>query len=167
MKLRPGLDPPDRPSGWEKWFELPAGADQIQAWAYDALSRRAFLLFGERRASMSQLTSVRFVTQARGFIEIPEPGDLRTVSGWAVLSNKRKPADMALLTCGDNHAIVAAAQPWQIRPDVARELGDARFLKSGWQFQLRPEKLPGGCELKAWAYDATANEAGLLADLRR
>jgi hypothetical protein len=71
---------------------------------------------------------------------------------------------MVVLTCGGENAIVAAAQPWQPRPDVARELGDARYLKSGWQIQVRPRG--PACALKAWAYDAAANEAGLLRDLR-
>jgi hypothetical protein len=73
---------------------------------------------------------------------------------------------MLLLTCGDNNAIVAAGQPWESRPDVVRELGDPRYLKSGWQIKVRPQKLPAGCVAKAWAYDAATNRAGLLRDLR-
>jgi len=155
------------PSGWEKWFELPPGADRIQAWAYDALSGRAFLLFGEQQISSAPPANLRFVPRARGFLDTVDPGDVLMVQGWAVLANQHKPADMTLLTCGDDNAIVAAGQPWEIRPDVARELGDARYLKSGWQIPVRPGKLPPGCEVKAWAYDAAANEAGLLPDLRK
>jgi hypothetical protein len=158
--------PSNNPAGWEKWFELPPSADRIQAWAYDARAGRAFLLFGEQRISSAPSANVRFAPRARGFLDTIDPGDVLMVKGWAVLLNQHKPADMTLLTCGDNNAIVAAGQPWQIRPDVVRELGDARYLKSGWQIPVRPEKLPPGCEVKAWAYDAAANEAGLLPDLR-
>ena len=147
---------------WEKWFDLPPGADRIQAWAYDALAGRAFLLVGDRQASTAPPTSIRFAFEARGFVDTVEAGDVATLKGWAVLLNEHKPADMVLLTCGDGNAIAAAGQPWQIRPDVARELNDARYLKSGWQITLPREKLPPGCEVKAWAYDAAANRAGLL-----
>jgi hypothetical protein len=155
------------PTGWEKWFELPPGADRVQAWAYDALAGQAFLLFGEQRASSAPLTNIHFVPQARGFVETVESSDVLTVKGWAVLLSQHKPADMVLLTCGDNNAIVATGQPWAIRPDVARELRDARYLKSSWQISVRPEKLPPGCEVKAWAYGDATNQAGLLPDLRR
>ncbi|HXA68458.1 MAG TPA: hypothetical protein VNV82_25065 [Bryobacteraceae bacterium] len=155
------------PTGWEKWFELPQGADRIQAWAYDALAGRAFLLFGEQRASGLPVTEVRFMGTARGFLDTVDSGDVLMMKGWAVLLSQHKPADMTLLTCGDNHAIVAAGQPWQIRPDVVRELGDGRFLKSGWQIAIPPGKLPQGCEVKAWAYDDALNEAGLLTDLTK
>ena len=87
------------------------------------------------------------------------------MKGWAVLLDKHKPADMVLLTCGDSNAIVAAGQPWAIRPDVARELGDSRYLKSSWEIPMRREKV-AGCEIKPWAYDSATNEAGLLPDLR-
>jgi hypothetical protein len=157
----------NNPTGWEKWFELPPGADRIQAWAYDALSGRAFLLLGEHRASGLPVTEVRFMGTARGFLDTVDSGDVLMLKGWAVLLSQHKPADMTLLTCGDNHAIVAAGQPWQIRPDVVRELGDGRFLKSGWQIAIPPGKLPQGCEVKAWAYDDASNEAGLLPDLRK
>lgn len=155
------------PAGWEKWFQLPPGADRIQAWAYNARAGRAFLLFGEQRISTSPPTNVRFAPRARGFLDTVDSGDVLMVKGWAVLLSQHKPADMTLLTCGDNNAIVAVGQPWQIRPDVVRELGDARYLKSGWQIPVRPENLQSGCEVKAWAYDAAANEAGLLPDLRK
>jgi hypothetical protein len=158
--------PSNNPAGWEKWFELPPGADRIQAWAYDALAGRAFLLFGEQRISSAPPTKVHFASKARGFLDTVDSGDVLVVKGWAVLLSQNKPADMTLLTCGDNNAIVAVGQPWQIRPDVVRELGDARYLKSGWQIPVRPEKLPPGCEVKAWAYNAAANEAGLLPDLK-
>ena len=104
---------------------------------------------------------------ARGFLDTVDSGDVLMMKGWAVLLSQHKPADMTLLTCGDNHAIVAAGQPWQIRPDVVRELGDGRFLKSGWQIAIPPGKLPQGCEVKAWAYDDALNEAGLLTDLTK
>jgi len=155
------------PSGWEKWFQLPPGAERIQAWAYSAIEGRAFLLSGEQRASSAPVMNIRFVPQARGFLETVEPGDGITVHGWAVLLSKHRAADMVLLTCGDNDAIVATGQPWQSRPDVARELSDGRYLKSGWQVSVRPERLPPGCDVKAWAYDDAAHEAGLLPDLRK
>jgi hypothetical protein len=151
-------------SRWEKWFELPPGVDRIQAWGYDALAGRAFLLFGEQQASKAPVTNVRFVQKARGFVETVERSDVLTVKGWAGLLDRHKPADMVLLTCGDSQAIVAAGQPWAIRPDVARELGDSRYLKSSWQIPVRPERV-AGCEVKAWAYDSASNEAGLIPDL--
>jgi hypothetical protein len=150
---------------WEKWFKLPPAADSIQAWAFDSLTSRAYLLSGAQRASSAPLTNVRFVPHGRGFLEEVEPGDPITVKGWAVLLNSHKPADMVLLTCGAEKEIVTAGQPWAIRPDVVRELGDSRYLKSSWQIPVREHKLPGACELKAWAYDASSNEAGLLPDL--
>jgi hypothetical protein len=152
-------------SGWEKWFELPAGADRVQAWAYDALAGRAYLLFGEQRTSNAPTMSVRFVPQARGFVEAVDTGEMVTAKGWAVLLSRHKPADMVLLTCGGSDAILAAGQPWAIRPDVVRELRDPRYLKSSWQVPVHRERVPPGCEFKAWAYDNATNEAGLLPDL--
>jgi len=152
-------------SRWEKWFELPPGADRIQAWAYDALAGRAFLLFGEQRAPQAPLASVRFLPQLRGYVDSAERSEVITLKGWAALLNELRPADIVLLTCGAGNAIVGAGQVWAIRPDVARALQDERYLKSGWQIPLRPEKLPAGCKLKAWAYDASTNDAGLLTDL--
>jgi hypothetical protein len=154
----------DSPSHWEKWFELPPGGDRIQVWAYDAISGRAFRLSDEYQATTAPPLAIRFGSQARGFVDAGKSRDASTLNGWAVLLNQHKPADMVVLTCGGENAIVAAAQPWQPRPDVARELGDARYLKSGWQIQVRPRG--PACALKAWAYDAAANEAGLLRDLR-
>jgi hypothetical protein len=156
----------DRPFAWEKWFKLPSGAERIQAWAYDALSGRAYLLAGEQRAANAPVTAVRFVPQGRGFVDAGELSEATALHGWAVLLSQHKPADMVLLTCGDNNVIVAAGQTWEPRPDVARTLEEARYLKSGWQIPITPEKLPAGCNVKAWAYDASANEAGLLRDLR-
>jgi hypothetical protein len=100
-------------------------------------------------------------------LETVESTEVTVVKGWAVLLSKHKPADMVLLTCGEGNAIVAAGQPWAIRPDVVRELGDSRYLKSSWEIPVRTDKLPPGCEIKAWAFDSASNEAGLLPDLRR
>ena len=162
----PSRDAPSRRSNWEKWFELPPGADRIQAWAYDALAGRAFLMSGEQRASNAPPTGIRFMTRARGFVDSGEFGSTVTLGGWAVLLDQYRPADMVFLTCGPEHAIVAAGQPWSIRPDVARELGDGRFLKSGWQIPVPARKIPPGCQMSAWAYDSTSHQAGSLQDLR-
>ena len=151
---------------WEKWFQLPSGANRIQAWAFDALAGQAFPMSAGKQASSAPLTNIRFVSDARGFLDTGQGTDALPFKGWAVLVNKQKPADQILLTCGDEHSIVATGQPWQPRPDVARELGDARYLKSGWQISLRPGQLPPGCAVQAWAYDAATNKAGLLRDLR-
>lgn len=166
MNARAGKNPADRAAGWEKWFELPRGAERIQAWAYDALGGRAFLLSGELSVSNAPLANVRFGGEARGFVDAGESKGALTLKGWAVLLNERKPADMVLLTCKQSNAVVAAGQPWEPRPDVVRELGNAIYLKSGWEIPVHPQKLPPDCVITAWAYDAATNEAGILRDLR-
>ena len=83
--------------------------------------------------------------------------------GWAVLLDRHKPADSILMTCMSDNSIVGVAQADLGRPDVPERLHDPRFLRSGWKMDVLPSKLPpGGCELKAWAFDGQKNEAVAL-----
>jgi len=152
---------------WEQWFELPAGADRIQAWGYDALEGRAYLLSGDRSASSATALKVQFKAGGGGVFENLAPGPVFTASGWAVLQQKHKPPDRVLLTCGAAHQVVASGAPSLERPDVARVLNDSGLLRSGWRISIAADRLTPECEMEAWAFDQEAGEAGLLSPAHR
>lgn len=85
------------------------------------------------------------------------------VYGWAILTNKGRPADNVIITYGDNNAVVAVAPVNVERPDVAKVLNNSAFTNSGWNISFDASTLPeGSLMLKAWAYDSEAREATQL-----
>ncbi|OKH25341.1 hypothetical protein [Chroogloeocystis siderophila] len=89
------------------------------------------------------------------------------VYGWAILTNKGRPADNVIITYGDNNAVVAVAPVNVERPDVAKVLNNSAFANSGWNINFDASTLPeGSLMLKAWAYDSEAREATQLTTTR-
>lgn len=83
-----------------------------------------------------------------------------TLSGWAVLSTKGKPADMVIITYGENNSLVAVFPINLDRPDVAKFLKNSTYNKSGWRGTFDPSIVPiGKVPIKAWAYDSASKKA--------
>jgi hypothetical protein len=79
-------------------------------------------------------------------------------SGWATLPNRKKSAEIVLLTYQDKKGkarIFAIGSVLQDRPDVAKFKRSEAFLTSGWAVTFSRDKLPRRreAELRAWAYD--------------
>lgn len=84
-------------------------------------------------------------------------------NGWAVLVNENKPADLVIITYGDNKSLVAVAPVNSDRSDVSKFLRKPSYKNSGWSTTVNPSNLPTGqVVLKAWAYNSTAKEANEL-----
>jgi hypothetical protein len=150
-------------AGWEQWMKLPAGAEWIQAWAYDAIAGRAFPLFNEARASAAPVASTIFKTDSGGAFDGVALGVPIQAGGWAVLWQKHRPADRVLLTCGAGNALIASGVPTIERPDVVMTFNDHRLSGAGWNIPIAVADIPRqGCELKAWAWDRQTAEAMLL-----
>jgi hypothetical protein len=149
--------------GWEQWVKLPAGAEVIQAWAYDAIDGRAFLLLNEARVSTAGVADIRFKTEDGGAFDGIAPGSPALAGGWAVLWQRHRPADRVLLTCGPGNALIATGVPWIERPDVVMTFNDYRLSGAGWSIPIAAGNVPPqGCEVRAWAWDGSYNEAMLL-----
>jgi hypothetical protein len=85
------------------------------------------------------------------------------LSGWAVLPDKKKLADAAIITLADNKTIVAVTPLNTGRADVAKALNNPAYQNSGWTVTVNPGVLSQGkVTLKAWAYDAATKEANQL-----
>lgn len=83
--------------------------------------------------------------------------DRRTAWGWAAFPARNRPADAVVLAFANEQGDwVAFAHSDAIleRPDVARTLGSAEQLWSGWRVVFRGDAVPKGAELSAWAVDA-------------
>jgi|GEM_PF-2116695 len=85
------------------------------------------------------------------------------VSGWAVSSDKKKPAESVIITIGEANIPVAIASVKNNRPDVVKILKTPSLFKSGWQTSIDPSSLSGEkVMLKAWSYDSKTKKATLL-----
>lgn len=94
--------------------------------------------------------------------KVPSSAPIKA-SGWAVLPAKGKPADMVIITYGNNNSLVTAAPVNIGRQDVVQELKNPAYKNSGWSATFKPSTLPAGkVVLKAWAYDSTSKEATQL-----
>jgi len=150
-------------SGWEQWMKIPAGAELIQAWAFDAIEGRAFPLLNAVRASGAPVLPMRFKSEDGGAFDGIAVGDSAAAGGWAVLWRKHKPADRVVLTCGPGSALIATGVPTIERPDVVATFNDRRLSGAGWSIPIPAANIPRqDCEIKAWAWDRLANEAMLL-----
>jgi hypothetical protein len=150
-------------TGWEQWMKIPAGADLIQAWAYDAIEGRAFLLSNEARVSTAPVAGIQFKRDDGGAFDGVAPGVPVQAGGWAVLWKQHRPADRVLLTCGPANTLIASGVPIIERPDVVITFNDRRLSGAGWNIPIASADIPRqGCELKAWAWDRRTTEAMLL-----
>jgi len=150
-------------AGWEQWVQLPAGAELIQAWAYDAIEGHAFPLFNAARASAAPVAGIRFKNNDGGAFDGIAVGDTTVAGGWAVLWQKHRPADRVLLTCSPGNTLIASGVPTIERPDVVMTSNDYRLSGAGWSIPIPAANIPRqGCELKAWAWDRLTTEAMLL-----
>ena len=85
------------------------------------------------------------------------------VSGWAVSSDKKKPASSVIITSGEANTPVAVAVVNLNRPDVSKFLKNPSLTKSGWVTRIVPSSLSGQkVTLKAWSYDPQTKTAIML-----
>lgn len=82
------------------------------------------------------------------------------VSGWAILPEEARLADMVIITYGDNNSVVASAPVNLNRQDIAKLLKNPVYANCGWTTTFDASTLPGdGAVLKAWAYNSERKEA--------
>jgi len=85
------------------------------------------------------------------------------ISGWAILANENRPADMVIITYGDTNSLLAMAPVNLERPDVVKVLKNPAYKNSGWSTTINPSTLPANqVVLKAWAYNSANKEATQL-----
>lgn len=89
-------------------------------------------------------------------------GDM-SLSGWAILPQKNRPADSVVLTYDDpagEPIIFARADVVGPREDVRDLLHDQDYLHSGWAKSWKPESLPPEARrITAWAFDSEEGRA--------
>jgi hypothetical protein len=82
------------------------------------------------------------------------------VSGWAVSPDYSKPADLVIITAGNDNTPIAVAPVTIDRQDIVKGFKKPALAKSGWSVQIDPASLPNDkVILKAWAYNPTTKEA--------
>lgn len=77
--------------------------------------------------------------------------------GWAALPARNRPADAVILAYANEKGewiAFAISDAVLSRPDVARALGSADQLWSGWRARFAADALPKGAEISAWAINA-------------
>lgn len=91
--------------------------------------------------------------------ELPKTKPFR-VSGWAVNADFTQPADLVIITMGDDNTPIAIAPLTIDRPDITKGFKKNALAKSGWSATIDPISLPNNSViLKAWSYDPAAKEA--------
>lgn len=87
------------------------------------------------------------------------------ISGWAVLPERKRIPEAIALSLNDQQTFLTAVYPNESRPDVAKFLGDTRYLNSGWRVKIPANLLPAG-EIKfhAWVYDPENQQFVRLAE---
>lgn len=84
-------------------------------------------------------------------------------SGWAALGGESRPADLVIVTSGENNSVVAVAPVNIAREDVAKALKNPAFKNSGWRTTIQASALPADRGvLKAWAYNSATKQARQL-----
>ena len=87
----------------------------------------------------------------------PIEGGFYSVTGWAALEDKSRPADCVVLayqTPSQDWIAVAISDTVVQRPDVVDLLDDEDQLWSGWTAKFPTGAVPPGAKLSAWAFDA-------------
>jgi hypothetical protein len=91
------------------------------------------------------------------------PDGSHTAIGWAILPQKREPADAVILTYtdGNNKSIMFAIADNQFpRDDIAKAYGNNAYRNSGWLGKIAKDKLPTGkLQISAWAFDTDTGKA--------
>ena len=80
-----------------------------------------------------------------------------TAWGWAALPETNRSADAVVLAYANERGewiVFALSDAVLSRPDVARTLGSADQLWSGWRARFAATALPKGVEISAWAINA-------------
>lgn len=85
-------------------------------------------------------------------------------SGWAILPYRQEPADSVLLTYEDtdgNSIVFSLIDIIEFkRQDVAVDLNNNKYIKSGWEKTLSSTKMPAySTKITAWAFDANKGRA--------
>jgi hypothetical protein len=152
-------------TGWEQFVDIPPGAVEIQAWAYDALTGRLSPLAGSAMVANAAPENILFKPGVGGDAGEFVSANPLTIGGFAV-QEPRASADRVLLTCGAGDPIVATGVPFMPRLDLGNPYRDPTLM-AGWRLSVPREWLPAqGCELKAWAWSRKTHVARLLSGIR-
>ena len=83
--------------------------------------------------------------------------------GWAIIDELNKPADLVIVTQGENESIIKLVPVNLNRPDVSQSLSNKNLETSGWKTLVVPNHFDANNILiKAWAYNIKSQEAFLL-----
>lgn len=98
------------------------------------------------------------------FEKLEKIGDrIYLASGWAALTQKRKPVDSVILTYDNSvgEAIIFAVVDGTIsRPDIVASHHQSGYIKSGWQkIFTSAEFLETDVKIRAWAFDTNTTHA--------
>lgn len=89
--------------------------------------------------------------------------DTYLARGWAILPERKEPADGVILTYENSAAsgiIFKLINQRFPRQEIAEHLQNAAYLNSGWQTEISAKQLPPGTiKLNAWSFDAKTGEA--------
>lgn len=92
-------------------------------------------------------------------IEVQETTPI-IASGWATLADESRPADMVIITSGNDNSLVAVAPVNLERPDVVKSFKNPAYKNSGWVATFSSSTLPADqVVLKAWAFNSATKEA--------
>lgn len=112
----------------------------------------------------AQPIEVSFVSNSAipyGYIDAPKSSVLiqpkqtmLSTSGWATSRNPHLMPELVLFSYDAKQSFFGFGLTSLKRRDVAKALGSAQFLRSGWQTELHLDDLPvGEHRIKAWIYD--------------
>lgn len=91
------------------------------------------------------------------------------LSGWALASSRRAPADCVVFTCegaGSEPQIFALMDERLVRADLAGKFHDKKYFLAGWQRICPLVNLPKGVlTVRAWSYDAATDRLTPLANV--
>jgi hypothetical protein len=147
--------------GRELALRLYPFVERLPAWAL-GLDARGLLRPGLLPASggvgsyAASTDPERVVAGVLEAAEAPGPGVIR-VSGWAIHAHRAEPADAVIVeaVAASGSTLVAFGITTIARPEVARVLGSARVLESGFSADIAAADLPADVTaLRAWAFDA-------------
>ncbi len=91
------------------------------------------------------------------------------LSGWALASARRAPADCVVFTCegaGNEPQIFALMDERLVRTDLVEKFHDKKYFLAGWQKICPFADLPkGALTVRAWSYDAATDRLTPLANV--
>ena len=90
-------------------------------------------------------------------------GNVLELYGWAIINELSQPADLVIITYGENNSIIKLVPVNLNRLDVSQAFNNRNLEKSGWKTLVFPEYFDSNTiSIKAWAYNIESRKAFLL-----